>query len=232
MANFDYLDTNVASVRERIADAAVSCKRNADDILLLAAVKYASSEEINYISESLGIHDVGENRVNTMLEHYENTNREDLRYHFIGTLQKNKVKYVYDKIFLLHSLDSLSLADEIEKRCAAKDIVLDALIEVNIADEPDKGGVSPSELDSFAEALTGYRHINVKGFMTMAPAGCTKEEYKEYFTRAQKAFFAVWRETFKKTDKPFISMGMSGSLAPAIECGSTCVRIGRDIFSH
>jgi len=232
LEQFEYLKTNTRAVRERIANAASACGRGGSNVLLLVAVKYASAEEIDYLHNRLDICDVGENRVNTLLEHYEKTDRAGLRYHFIGTLQKNKVKYIYDKIHLLHSLDSLPLADEIEKRCSRAGITLDCLIEINIADEESKSGVSPSDVDSFARALLDYKHINIKGFMTMAPAGCSREEYAEYFSRAVSIMKQVWSNTLEKEGEPFISMGMSASIEPAIECGSTCVRVGSDIFRH
>lgn len=232
LIQLDYLDKNVRAVRERISAAAENNKRSVDGILLLAAVKYASAEEIDYVHKVLGICDVGENRVNTLLEHYEKTDNEGLRYHFIGTLQKNKVKYIYDKICLLHSLDSLPLAQEIEKRCARDGRSLDCLVEINIANEADKGGVSPSELLAFTDALSEYPHVNVKGFMTMAPAGCTQEEYRRYFGDAVALMRTAWTDVLHREGEPFISMGMSGSLEIAIECGSTCVRVGSDIFRH
>ena len=230
LAQLDYLDNNVRAVKDRISQAAKNSSRDENEILLLAAVKYASAEEIDYIKKNLGVCDVGENRVPTLLEHYEKTDNEGLRYHFIGTLQKNKVKYIYDKIHLLHSLDSLSLAEEIEKRCARADRILDCLVEINIACEQDKGGVAPDDVKAFSKALSEYPHINVKGFMTMAPAGCTADEYREYFSRAVALMKETWSDVLKKEGSPIVSMGMSGSLEPAIECGSTCVRIGSDIF--
>jgi len=224
------LVTNVKAVRERIAKAALRCGRDPSGILLVAAVKYASAEEINYLCENCDVCDVGENRVNTLLEHYEKTNNEKLRYHFIGTLQKNKVKYIYDKICLLHSLDSLTLADEIEKRCAKAGKILDCLIEINIANEADKGGVSPENVKDFAESLAPYEHISVKGFMTMAPAGCSEEEYREYFSKAVSLMRETWKNVLGHEGEPFISMGMSASINPAVECSSSCVRVGSDIF--
>lgn len=230
--DYGYLDNNLSAVRARIKNAAESANRDADSVLLLAAVKYASAEEINYLCKTHGVCDVGENRVNTLLEHYERTDNSSLRYHFIGSLQKNKVKYIYDKICLLHSLDSLSLAEEIEKRCAKDDIVLDCLIEINIAEEESKGGIAPSLVAEFAESVTALAHINIKGFMTMAPAWCSKEEYETYFSKAAKIMNSVWKDTLKRDGEPFISMGMSASIEPAIKEGSSCVRIGSDIFRH
>ena len=222
----------MAAVRKRISDAAKSMGRSEEEILLLPAVKYASAEEINYLVKEHGVRAVGENRVNTLLEHYEKTDNSKLEYHFIGSLQKNKVKYIYDKISLLHSLDSLSLAEEIEKRCARADRVLDCLVEINIAREESKGGVMPECAEEFSKELLKFEHVNVKGFMTMAPAGCSYEEYNDYFSSATELMKKLWKNIFKKEGEPLISMGMSASLECAIANGSGCVRIGSDIFRH
>ena len=230
MSDFAYLDENVIAVRQRIEKAARECGREPRDVLLLAAVKYASAEEIDYLSSSHGLCDMGENRVNTLLEHYERTKREDLNYHFIGTLQKNKVKYIYDKISLLHSLDSYSLALEIDKRCKASGKVMDALIEINIASEESKGGIHPEALSDFALSVKELEGIRLKGFMTMAPAKLSQKEYTEYFTLTAALSGKTWRETLGREDAPFLSMGMSGSLEAAVKCGSSCVRIGSDLF--
>lgn len=230
MSDFAYLDENVIAVRQRIRKAALECGRDPADILLLAAVKYASSEEIDHLSSRHGIGDVGENRVNTLLEHYEHTERDHLNYHFIGTLQKNKVKYIYDKISLLHSLDSYDLALEIDKRCAPRERVMDALVEINIAREDSKGGISPEELADFASSVKEIGSIHVRGFMTMAPAGLSQADYTEYFTRTAALSKKVWKEVLGREGTPVLSMGMSGSLEAAIRCGSSCVRIGSDIF--
>lgn len=229
---FDYLDKNIKRVRARISEAALEDGRDSGEILLLPAVKYATSEEINYLCEHHGITAVGENRVNTLLEHYGATDNKKLKYHFIGSLQKNKVKYIYDKIALLHSLDSIPLADEIEKRCGNAGISLDCLIEINIANEESKGGVPPHKVAEFAKAVKEYEHINIKGFMTMAPAECSELAYDEYFGSAYALMKYTWEEVLGYEGEPFVSMGMSYSLEMAIANHTTCVRIGRQIFGH
>lgn len=230
MSDFSYLDENVIAVRQRIKRAAFECGRDPADILLLAAVKYASSEEIDHLSSQHGICEMGENRVNTLLDHYEQTCRDRLNYHFIGTLQKNKVKYIYDKIALLHSLDSYGLALEIDKRCAPHGRTMDALAEINIAHEESKGGISPEELADFVLSVKELDGIRLKGFMTMAPAGLSHSDYVEYFTRTAALSKKVWKEVLGHESLPFLSMGMSGSLEAAVSCGSSCVRIGSDLF--
>lgn len=227
---FTYLKDNLDAVRDRIEKC--TAESNAEGpVMLVVAAKYASCEEITALKE-LGVTEFGENRVNTFLEHYEGAPHDGINYHFIGSLQKNKVKYLCGKIKMLHSLDSLSLAEEIEKRYAKIDEVLDCLVEINIASEESKGGVLPSGLCDFLSALSAYEHINVRGFMTMAPADSTDKEFAAYFSEAVRLGNDAWINALKKEGKPFFSMGMSKSLEAAIHSGSSCVRIGYDVFGH
>ena len=172
MTALSYVDQNLAEIRARI-DAA-SKRSSGRDVTLLAAVKYTDTEHINYL-HSLGVCDIGENRVQQLLEHWEQLDRTDLRVHFIGTLQKNKVKYIIDKVAMIHSLDSLSLAAEIEKQAAKHGIVMDVLVEINSGMEENKSGIAPEDAADFCEALGQFSHIKLRGFMTMAPK-CEKKE--------------------------------------------------------
>ena len=228
--DFTYLKDNLAAVRSRIEKCKSECGRE-DGVMLLVAAKYASCEEIEAL-RSLGITELGENRVNTFLEHYEGAAHEGINYHFIGSLQKNKVKYLCGKIKMLHSLDSLSLADEIEKRYSAIGKSLDCLVEINIASEESKGGILPSQLDAFLAAIKEYKHINVCGFMTMAPADSSEEKFTSYFGEAVRLGCDAWSRVLGKDGRPFFSMGMSKSLEAAVRSGSSCVRIGYDVFGH
>lgn len=228
--DFTYLKENLESVKARIAKCAAECGRK-DDVMLLVAAKYASCEEIDALRQ-LGVTELGENRVNTFLEHYEGAPHEGVNYHFIGSLQKNKVKYLCGKIKMLHSLDSLSLAEEIEKRYSKIGKALDCLVEINIASEESKGGVLPSQLDSFLLALKKFEHINICGFMTMAPADSTDSEFSAYFEEAVRLGRRAWQDVLCREGEPFFSMGMSKSLESAVRSGSSCVRIGYDVFGH
>lgn len=228
--DFTYLENNLKAVRARIENCLAESKRE-DGVMLLVAAKYASCEEIEALSK-LGVTEFGENRVNTFLEHYEGARHDGINYHFIGSLQKNKVKYLCGKIKMLHSLDSLSLAEEIEKRYARLGQSLDCLVEINIAKEESKGGVLPSELYGFLSAISEFEHINIRGFMTMAPADSTQEEFMSYFQEAVRLGCDAWTDVLKKEDRPFFSIGMSKSLEAAILSGSSCVRIGYDVFGH
>ncbi len=225
-----YIDENVIAVRERIADAAKRSGRRAEDVLLMAAIKSADADEVNYIHRKLGICDVGENRVQQLTERYDKLDREGLNIHFIGSLQTNKVKYISDKVTLIHSLDSLRLADEIEKQAKKRGIVSRVLVEINSGNEENKGGVEPCEAERFCLDLQKYCSIELCGFMTMAPRCENKSDYYGYFNRTRELSEKLWKETLGRGGDPILSMGMSESFEEAIECGATVVRIGRTLF--
>ena len=228
-----YMDRNVALIRERI-EAAKSRRREEDDqeVLLLAAIKYTDADHVNYLHRVLGVHDVGENRVQQLLERWDALDREGLRIHFIGKLQTNKVKYIIDKVCMIHSLDSESLAKEIEKQAAKRGIVMDVLVEINSGEEESKSGLHPDEVEAFCLSLAAYPHVRLRGFMTMAPKCDEIEEYRKYFKKTYRQCLDIWKEKLHNIDKPILSMGMSGSFEPAIEEGATVVRIGRALFEE
>lgn len=225
-----YINENVAHVRERIADAARRSGRRAEDVLLLAAIKSADADEVNHIHRALGIHDVGENRVQQLTERYDKLDKEGLNIHFIGSLQTNKVKYISDKVTLIHSLDSTRLADEIQKQAEKRGIVSRVLVEINSGNEDNKGGIEPDDAERFCLDLQGYSAIELCGFMTMAPRCENKSDYYGYFTRTKEIADRIWHSTLGHRGDPIISMGMSESFEEAIECGATIVRIGRTLF--
>lgn len=228
--DLSYVDENVAQVRERIALAAKRSGRRVEDVLLLAAIKSASVEEINHIHRSLGIHDVGENRVQQLTERYDRLDREGLNLHFIGSLQTNKVKYISDKVTLIHSLDSLRLADEIEKQAKKRGVVTRVLVEINSGNEENKGGIEAEDAERFCLDLQKYGSIELCGFMTMAPRCEKKDDYYGYFNRTREIADKVWHSALGRVGDPIISMGMSESFEEAIECGATLVRVGRTLF--
>ena len=226
---FEYIDRNLAEVRERIAEAEKRAGREGA-VMLLPAVKYASHEEIEYLYRNAGITQVGENRVQQMLEHIEAIDCEGLEFHFIGTLQTNKVKYIVDKVKMIHSLDSLKLAAEIDKQAKKKGIVVDVLVEVNCGEEESKSGLLPSEVEEFCLCLSQFDNIRHCGFMTMAPKCEKKEEYLKYFQQTYAQVLDIWTKKLHNIGRPIISMGMSDSFEEAIACGSDIVRIGRRLF--
>jgi len=150
--------------------------------------------------------------------------------HFIGSLQTNKVKYIIDKVALIHSLDSERLAAEIQKQAQKRGIVANVLVEINSGNEENKGGLPVEAVADFCLGLDKYPNIKLRGFMTMAPRCEKKEDYYPYFNRTREVALAVWHDVLLEKGEPIISMGMSESFEQAIECGSNMVRIGRSLF--
>ncbi len=228
MNEFSYIDDNLKKITEAAALAAQkSPYKQGYDILL--ATKYASAEEINY-ARTLGFNKIGENRVQSLLEKYDKLERDGLDIHFIGSLQRNKVKYIIDKVSMIESLDSLELAREIEKQATKKGIVMDCLVEVNIGDEEAKGGISKYDVEGFIDSLAEFEHINVRGIMTMAPK-CTKiDEYRKYFAESYHIFIDICEKKLHNINRCILSMGMSESFEAALMEGANLVRIGRAAF--
>lgn len=228
MTALSYVDQNLAAIRARI-DAAAQ-KNGGREVTLLAAVKYTDTDHINYL-HGLGVNDIGENRVQQLMEHWEALDRTNLRVHFIGTLQKNKVKYIIDKVSMIHSLDSLSLAAEIEKQAAKHGIVMDVLVEINSGMEENKSGISPDDAAAFCQEIGQFPHLNLRGFMTMAPKCEKNEEYRKYFRKTSQLCLDIWQKTLHNIGRPILSMGMSDSFEVAIEEGADIVRVGRALFA-
>ena len=229
--SFAYIDDNVARVRERIAEAARVSGRDVKDITLLAAIKSADADEVNYLHSQLGINIVGENRVQQLLERYDKLDKDGLEMHFIGSLQTNKVKYISDKVSLIHSLDSLRLCEEIQKQAKKRGIISRVLVEINSGNEENKGGIEYADAERFCEEIQSFDSVELCGFMTMAPRCEKKSDYYPYFDKTREISERIWKQTLGKDGYPIISMGMSESFEPAIEGGATLVRVGRTLFA-
>ncbi len=232
--DYAYLHSNLARVKGELAEAACAGGYDPGRVTLMAAVKSADTGEINYLHRVLGVHAVGENRVQQLLERYEALDREGLSIHFIGSLQTNKVKYIIDKVDMIQSLDSERLAREIERQAARVGRVMDVLIEINSGNEAAKGGISPEEAETMARLVTSedFSHLCLRGFMTMAPR-CTEEEYHGYFADTRRLATRIWTALLAEgrvEGDPVLSMGMSESYRPAAAEGATLVRVGRGLF--
>lgn len=228
--DYSYLDRNVGKIKGQITAAAERAGRDPRDIMLVAAVKYADADEINYLCHKAGIKDIGENRVQQMLEHLEKIDADGVRIHFIGSLQTNKVKYIIDKVHMIHSLDSERLAAEIDKQAGKRGICARVLVEINSGNEESKGGVLPDMAEELCLSLSKYKNIELCGFMTMAPRCERKEDYYRYFGDTVTLCEKIWHDSLGREDKMVLSMGMSESFEIAIECGSSAVRVGRSLF--
>lgn len=230
LTDLSYIDRNLGEIIARMERARARSPYG-QPVRLLLATKYASADEINRASAYLGHALIGENRVQQLLEKYESLDRERLEIHFIGTLQKNKVKYIIDKVDMIESVDSVELAREIDRRAADAGIVMDVLAEINIGEEGSKSGIRPSEAGGFTDALAAFPHIRVCGLMTMAPKCTDNAMYHRFFSETYHIFIDISNEKLHNIDKPVLSMGMSESFETAIEEGAGIVRVGRAAFT-
>ncbi len=193
-----------------------------EDVLLIAVSKTRTVEEISEAVEA-GCRDFGENKAQELCSKYEKL--PDVNWHFIGRLQKNKVKYLVGKVVLIHSVDSMDLALEIDKRAASAGIVQDILIQVNAAGEKQKGGVSIEKARELMQSISdSCKNVRVRGFMQVAPETDDPENVRIYF----KQVF----DLFKEYDLEILSMGMSSDYKVAIEEGANCIRLGTAIFGE
>jgi len=198
---------------------------------VLAATKTVPSEIINYAADC-GIKVIGENRVNELLEKYEHLDRDGLEMHFIGHLQRNKVKYIIDKVSLIQSVDSIRLAKEIDRLAYKADKCMDVLIEVNVADEPTKYGIRYEEIDDFIEKISNFENIRLRGLMSIPPKSENSHENNVFFNKLNKKFIDISAKKVDNSNIDILSMGMSGDYISAVENGSTLVRIGSAIFGE
>lgn len=227
MENFEYIEKNLSALRRDIARLE---QRTGRKITLVAVTKSGTDEELLALA-ALGIDDLGENRPQQLRR------RGDLlashgytpNLHEIGNLQKNKVRHIIDSVSLIHSLDSLALAEEIDRRAAAVNRTVDVLVEVNSAEEECKGGVRPCDADDLICAVKKLKHLRIMGIMTMGPATHDGEELRPYFRKTKELFDRLAKK-HAFPDGGILSMGMSDSYAVAIEEGATMVRVGSLLF--
>ena len=231
MTRQEEIAQNFTVVREKMREAAARRTiAKTSPPRLLAATKHVPPGEINDAVDRLGLELIGENRVDELLEKYPYLDpRAEL--HFIGTLQTNKVRYIIDKVRMVHSLDSVKLAAEIEKQAAKRGLVMDVLAEVNIGGEAAKSGVLPAETDEFLCAVSEFTHLRLRGLMTMAPKCGAAEEYRKYFRETYQIFIDILTKKTHNIVEPVLSMGMSASYETAIEEGADIVRVGQAPFS-
>ncbi len=216
---------NYEFIKEQIAEAMNKAGRK-DKVRIMAVTKTVATDKINY-AESLGIDLLGENRVQEFLGKYENYS-ENSEIHFIGGLQNNKVKYIIDKVRMIHSVDSIKLAEEINRRALSKNITMDILLEVNIGNELSKGGFTDVELSEVAKTIAELQNVRIRGLMTIPPP--LEGEY--YFPRMQELYENLRNGENALNGMDTLSMGMSGDYAAAVKYGSNIVRIGSGLFGY
>lgn len=201
---------------------------SSDNITLVAVTKTIDVDKINE-AIALGITDIGENKVQEIQSKYDLINK-DVRWHMIGHLQSNKVKYIIDKVHMIHSLDRISLAKEIQKRAAEQDIYMNVLIQVNISEEETKYGLKKEEVIPFIKSIEEFNRLKIKGLMTLAPFVEDPEEVRYVFRDLKALFEIIKEEDFKNTNMKYLSMGMTNDFSVALEEGSNIVRVGTGIF--
>ena len=219
-------------IKRRADEAAVRSGRDPEDVKLVAVTKTHTAQEINEAIEA-GATDIGENRVQELLEKYDNVS--PVRWHLIGHLQTNKVRQVIDKVVMIHSVDSLKLAREINKRAAAAGITMDVLIEINSAMEETKSGIAASDLKQLVTEITEEcSSVRVCGIMCIPPIAAEPEDSRPYFREAAELFEEMksWELPAERFAPTELSMGMSGDYESAIMHGSTVVRIGSVLYGY
>lgn len=221
---------NLSRVNEQIKLCAEKCGRSADDVLLCAVSKTRTPEEIN-IAIDEGVTDIGENKVQEIMDKFDAI--KPVRWHMIGHLQTNKVKYIIDKVSMIHSVDSYKLAAEINKRAAQHGIVMDILIQVNSAREESKFGITTAETEKLIkEILDTCENVRIRGLMCIAPYADDPEDIKVYFEDVKKQYDEFGKIDHPMLDFKYLSMGMSHDFPVAIEAGSNLVRVGSAIFGE
>lgn len=219
---------NVNEVRENMAKAALRAGRNPEDITLCAVSKYIEVPKIKEALEA-GVTVLGENKVQELVDKLPQFS-EDVDFHMIGQLQTNKVKYIIDKVKLIHSLDRKSLLKTLDKEAKKKNIISDTLIQVNLTSDTTRGGVSIEELPEFVEEVGKYSSVRVRGLMCVAQNVDDENIIREDFRRMRLEFERLKLYNICNVSGEILSMGMSHDYEIAIEEGATLVRVGTRIF--
>ena len=222
------ISENIAQVRANIAQAAQAAGRAPKEIILVGASKMNDAAACRE-AIAAGIDVLGENRVQEMTQKLSEHAYDGAPLHFIGHLQRNKVKQVVGHVDLIQSVGSLELLDEIEKVAANRDLVQDILLEVNIGGEEAKSGFAPGAVEQAAAQAKTLAHVRVRGMMTIPPADATREENMAYFEKVRALYVDISRKMYDN-GLEYLSMGMSGDFADAIRAGANMVRVGSAIF--
>lgn len=224
------LTKNYDMVQKQIDAACENAGRDREEVQLIAVSKTKPMEMLAQLYEH-GCRDFGENKVQELVEKYE-TLPKDIRWHMIGHLQRNKVKYIIDKVYLIHSVDSLRLAQEISKEALKRNVTVQILIEVNVAQEETKFGLKTEETAELIRQISALPGICVKGLMTIAPYVENAEENRQYFRKLKQLSVDIMHKNIDNISMGSLSMGMSGDYLVAVEEGATYVRVGTSIFGE
>ena len=219
---------NLAQVRKNINESCNKINRDPNEVTLIAVSKTKPVEMLKEAYDA-GARVFGENKVQEILDKYDQM-PSDVKWHMIGHIQRNKVKYIVDKVALIHSVDSVRLAETIDKEAEKHGVIANILIEVNVAKEESKFGLMPEEVPEFVEKIAGFPHIRVKGLMTIAPFVENPEENRPIFAHLRKLSVDIAKKNIDNITMSILSMGMTNDYQVAIEEGATMVRVGTGIF--
>lgn len=227
MVNEDKVIENYKNAMSRLETALEESGRSRKDVLVIGASKTMPLERILFVRDNTDVKIFGENRVQELLEKYT----PDVRWHFIGQLQTNKVKYIIDKVELIHSVDRISLLQEIDRQAKKHGKVQDILIEVNIGGEEKKGGVAPAEVIDFAKEVDKYPSVRLKGLMSVLP-NVEKEALDAFYLQLSKLYDTLKQTRLDNADIRYLSAGMSNDYDVAVKYGANIVRLGRALFGE
>lgn len=224
------LKENYELVSNKVKNACERAGRAAEDVTLIAVSKTKPVEMLQEVYDC-GCRDFGENKVQEIMDKYDKL-PNDIRWHMIGHLQTNKVKYIVDKVYMIHSVDSIKLAKEISKEAVKKNVTVKILLEVNVAQEETKFGMMSDEVKEFYNEVIDLPGLKVCGLMTIAPYVEDSEENRQYFVKLRQLMVDMTEEKNDNKDVGELSMGMTGDYEVAIEEGATYVRVGTGIFGE
>ncbi|WP_101911411.1 YggS family pyridoxal phosphate-dependent enzyme [Marasmitruncus massiliensis] len=221
----------VRCISDHIREACVSCGRNPADVRFMAVTKTVDAARVNEAIDA-GITLLGENKAQELCAKYEDYHKSGVEIHFIGHLQTNKVRQIIDKVTMVQSLDSIPLAEELQRQCEKHQKHLDCLVEVNIGEEQTKSGILPELLPRFLEQMTNFDRIHVRGMMAIPPICEDIVQKEHYFSSMYQLFIDIGEKKIDNINMDFLSMGMSDDYSIAIKHGSNLVRIGSALFGR
>ncbi|MDF2986578.1 MAG: alanine racemase domain protein [Eubacterium sp.] len=222
------IKNNLDNIFDKVRAAAEKSGRTAEDIKVIAVTKTVEVDRIKNVYE-YGLRDMGENRVQELTDKYDKL-PEDCKWHLIGHLQTNKVKYIIDKVAMIHSVDSVELAKEINLRAEKHGRIIDILLQVNVSGEETKFGISPDEVYDFIGKISQMKNLCLKGLMTIAPFTHDPQEIRPVFKNLYNIYIDIKHKRIDNVNMDYLSMGMSNDFEVAIEEGANVVRIGTSIF--
>ncbi|EMS71770.1 YggS family pyridoxal phosphate-dependent enzyme [Ruminiclostridium cellobioparum] len=222
------IKSNLDNIFKRVGAAAERSGRTMEDIRVIAVTKTVEADRIKNVYE-YGLLDMGENRVQELTEKYDKL-PTDCKWHLIGHLQTNKVKYIIDKVEMIHSVDSMELAKEINSRAAKHGRKIDILLQVNVSGEDTKFGISPGDVDEYVGIISRMENISLRGLMTIAPFTQDPQVIRPVFRNLYNIYIDIKHKNIDNVNMDYLSMGMSNDFEIAIEEGANIVRIGTGIF--